>query len=54
MMKEDRNNVINYTVRIVKLFMLKKQKEPSTSQAMSTSQLSNQLAKEVTLLEIQS
>ena len=40
---------INYTVRTVKLFMLEKQKELSTSEPMSTSQLSNQLAKEVTL-----
>ena len=40
---------INWTVRIVKLFMLEKQKEPSISEPMSTSQPSNQLTKEATL-----
>ena len=48
--KEDRNNVIyQLDCKIVNLFMLEKQKEPSTSEPMSTSQLSNQLAKEATL-----
>ena len=38
--KTEMMSFINWTVRIVKLFMLEKQKEPSTSEPMSTSQLS--------------